>query len=343
MKMKQMTKKNRMQIIFLVGISILAVFLISQAWAKPELPEHFIIAYSGGGKLANLSAFLSEMITKHTPMRGAVEKTSGPTQSISMVSRGEMGATAYSAPSTRPYCIQQKLPLRIMFCGAGVSTSTTIGIYTKPGAGIKSFKDLRGKKIYAEKPSIVWMAPVFEALLKVNNMTKNDVKYLTFSSDSAAIRDLKEGRVDAAFYVAGRTTTEMGESTGLFVIPLSAAEQKAVVDLGFGWDAITWPAGYFGNKIDTPALAAPAPFYTGQDMDELTVYTVVKTLYSNLAEFQDSQKAAKGFTLENATAVWAFPYHPGAIKYFKEVGIWTPKHDAKQADAIAEWKKIIAK
>ncbi len=342
--MKNMMNKNRTQVIFSVIVLILAVFLISQASAQSgKLPEHFIIAYSGGGKLANLSAFLSEMITKHTPMRGAVEKTSGPTQSISMVARGEMGSTAYSAPSTRPYCIQQKLPLRIMFCGAGVSTSTTIGIYTKPGAGIKSFKDLKGKKIYAEKPSIVWMAPVFEALLKVNGMTKNDVKYLTFSSGSAAIRDLKEGRVDAAFYVAGRTTTEMGESTGLFVVPLSAAEQKAVVDLGFGWEAINWPAGYFGNKIDTPALAAPAPFYTSQDMDELTVYTVVKTLYTNLEEFQGSQKAAKGFTPENATAVWAFPYHPGAIKYFKEAGIWTAKHDAKQADALAEWKKIIGK
>ena len=343
--MNKLRNKGLKPAILTVAMLILAAFLISNASAQSgkesQLPKHFIIAYSGGGKLANLSAYLSEMLTKYTPMRGSVEKTSGPTQSIEMVAKGEMGATAYSAPSTRPYCAERKLPLRILFCGAGVSTSTTIGLYTKPGAGIQSIKDLKGKKVYAEKPSIVWMAPVFDELLKVNNMTRSDLKYLTFASGSAAIRDLKEGRVDAVFYVAGKDTTEMGESTGLFVIPLSSKEQKAVVGLGFGWEPFTWPAGIFGNKADTRTVAAPAPFYTGADMAENTAYTVVKMLYDNLAEFQGSQKAAKGFTLKNATAVWAFPYHTGAIKYFKEAGIWQAEHDAKQAKAIAEWKELL--
>ncbi|MBA7519915.1 hypothetical protein ES705_12003 [subsurface metagenome] len=310
---------------------------------EPELPKQFVIVYSGSGKLGSISAYISEMLTKYTSMTGSVEKTAGPTASIQMVAAGEADATSYSGPSVRPSCIQEKIPLRLLFCGAGVSTSTTIGIYTKPGAGINSIADLKGKKVYAEKPSIVWMAPVMDALLAVNSMNRDDFDYLIFASGTEAIRDLKEGRVDAVFYVAGRDTTEMGESIGLFVIPFTPAEQKAVVDLGLGWESFNWPAGFFGNKVDTPVVAAPPPFYTGVDTDEYTAYTVVKTVYDHLTEFQNSQKAAQGYTLETATAVWPFPYHPGAIKYFKEIGIWSAEHDAKQTAALAEWERIIGK
>ena len=64
-------------------------------------------------------------------------------------------------------------------------------------------------------------------------------------------------------------------------------------------------------------------------------------MFDHLKEFQSSQKAAEGFTLENALLVFAFPYHTGAIKYFKEIGIWTKEHDTKQQKAEDEWKKIL--
>ena len=50
-----------------------------------------------------------------------------------------------------------------------------------------------------------------------------------------------------------------------------------------------------------------------------------------MAEFQASQKAAEGFTKEAALIQWALPYHAGAIKYYKEQGMWGSEEEAKQA------------
>jgi len=308
---------------------------------EEKLPEFFVFASSGKGKVYNLSAFFSEMLTKYTPMTSSIERTPGPTPSLEMVAAGDAQVTNYSAPGMRLTATAKKLDIVTLFCGGGLAASTTIGIFTKPDAGIKSIKDLKGKKVYAEKPAISWMKPTITALLKANGMTKDDFTYLTFTTAGDCFRDLKEGRVDAFFYLAGSATSEMGETTGIYVIPMTPQEQQAVLDLVLGWSKITWTSGAFGNPDDTPTLAAPLPYLTSPKLSDFTAYTVVKTMYEHLDEFQASQKPAEGFTKENALLVWAFPYHPGAIKYFKEIGLWTAEHDAKQQKALGEAKKIL--
>ena len=87
----------------------------------------------------------------------------------------------------------------------------------------------------------------------------------------------------------------------------------------------------FGNTKTTPAIAAPNTAQVSKDMSDYMAYTITKTFFDNLNEFQTAQKAGEGFTREAALLQWALPYHAGAIKYYKEQGMWGADEDAKQA------------
>jgi len=274
-------------------------------------------------------------------MKGSIEMTPGAVASLQMVADGTAQVTTYSAPATKPPAMEKKLAMRILFCGGGLEASTVIGIFTKPGAGIKSVKDLKGKKVYVDKPANIWPAPVMDALLKHNGMTREDFTYLKFENAEDCYKALKEGRVDAFLYLAGSGTTDMAQTVGLYVVPLTPAEQQVLEDLGTGWVKMVWTKGAFGNPNDTPVVGTPIIFLSSPRVSDYTIYVAVKTMFEHLKEFHASQKAAEGFTKENALLVFPFPYHSGAIRYFKEAGIWTKEHDAKQEKAIDEWKKIL--
>ncbi|MFC2123086.1 TAXI family TRAP transporter solute-binding subunit, partial [Bacteroidota bacterium] len=274
----------------------------------------------------------------HTPMAGSIQKTAGTTEDIMGIinNQADVMFTSPTAPVILRNDKKGDFHLRAMASAGGAASSTMAGYYTLPRDDVKQWADLKGKKVYADKPNMLWSKPISEALLKVNGMTKDDLDaWLEYLKTGDAFRDVKEGRVDSLIFVAGSGTTEMGETTGIYVIPYTPEEQKAIEELGFGFVGDTWPAGMFGNKVDTPTVMAPQTIFVSPDDSDDLIYTLCKMFFDNITEFQQSQKSAEGFSLDNALTQWAIPYHPGAIKYYKEKGIWGAAEDAKQKKLLA--------
>jgi len=278
------------------------------------------------------------MVTKHTTMRGSIQKTAGTSEDIDAVikNKAHVLITSPTAPVIMRNEKEGDFHLRAMVSCTGAESSTLASYYTLPRDDIKVWADLKGKRVYADKPNMLWCKPISEALLKVNGMTRDDLgKWLEYLVTDDAFRDVKEGRVDAVIFVAGGSTVEMGETTGIYVIPYNPEEQKAIEALGFGFVAGTWPADMFGNKVDTPTVMAPQTIFVSPDASDYLIYTLCGMFFDNIEEFQKSQKAAEGFSLDTALTQWAIPYHPGAIKYYKEKGMWGTGEDAKQKELLA--------
>ena len=82
------------------------------------------------------------------------------------------------------------------------------------------------------------------------------------------------------------------------------------------------PAGtYEGYNNDIPVIAPVGSLLTYADMDEETIYKITKTLFENVEFLKDRLNYFNSFKIENSLNGMTIPLHPGAEKYYKEIGL----------------------
>ncbi len=93
------------------------------------------------------------------------------------------------------------------------------------------------------------------------------------------------------------------------------------------WVPYTIPAGSYPNQ-DEDALTIAQPNFLGvhEDVDEEAVYLITKTMFENLAFLQNIHPATNEMSLDAALAGLPAPLHPGAVRYYQEVGVDIPEH-----------------
>lgn len=104
-------------------------------------------------------------------------------------------------------------------------------------------------------------------------------------------------------------------------------EQMATADGGRElWTRYVIPAGtYPGQKEDINTIAQPNFLAARADLPEENIYLITKTIYENLPFLQAIHPATKAMSIEQAIAGLPLPLHPGAIKYYQEVGVEIPE------------------
>jgi len=297
-------------------------------------------AERGRGKV--MSAAMANLLNKYTPLNTNTEIMAGISRIGSAMNkkRAELVVLTPSQP-LQAYKKDRNLRLRLLATAGGKYGLAFLGIHTTKKSGIKTVSDLRGKRVYAETPTAVWADMFMDAVLGANGMTRKDVKWLIFGSVGEAVRDLIEGRVDAAIFFAGRGTREVGSSPkGVYIVPLTAKEQAAIHEKDPGFSSAVLPAGYEGLKSEVPVVGAPSAWWLRPGVNNITAYLILKTMYDNATEFHAVHPALKGFLPEYGAEFWQLPYHAGSIQYFREIGIWTVEMDKKQKDLLEEDMQI---
>ncbi|MEL6218560.1 MAG: TAXI family TRAP transporter solute-binding subunit [Pseudomonadota bacterium] len=126
----------------------------------------------------------------------------------------------------------------------------------------------------------------------------------------------------------GAITKLMATNEGEFTILDVTAEELAAMDGGRNlWVPYTIAAGtYPGQDKDVNTIAQPNFLAVNADVDEEHVYMLTKTMYENLPFLQAIHPATKAMAIENAIAGLPVPLHPGAQRYYEEVGLSIPDH-----------------
>jgi len=106
------------------------------------------------------------------------------------------------------------------------------------------------------------------------------------------------------------------------------SEQVKLADSGLNlWTPYTIPANtYPGQSKPVDTIAQPNFLAVRADINENDVYMITKTIYENLGFLRAIHKATNAMTLEKSIAGLPMPLHPGAVKYYKEVGLTIPPH-----------------
>lgn len=190
-------------------------------------------------------------------------------------------------------------------------------------AEIKSVADLKGKKVsIGAAGSGVYFNAI--DILGAAGLTENDIQpqYQSFADSADA---LKDGKIDAAFIVAGAPTPAIQElctTASAYLVPIDGdVAQKLMNDSPY-YTTYKIPANtYDGQTADVTTVTVKATLIVSASASENDVYNVTKAIFDNIPAITEAHAKGAELSLENATDGMTVPFHAGAAKYFAEKGV----------------------
>ncbi|MBR2040507.1 MAG: TAXI family TRAP transporter solute-binding subunit [Clostridia bacterium] len=205
---------------------------------------------------------------------------------------------------------------------AGLYAEAVQLVTTNPN--IKSVADLKGKKVSIGAPgSGVYFNAV--DILEAAGLSEKDInpQYQNFDQSADA---LKDGKIDAAFIVAGAPTPAITElcmtNAKTKIVPIDGdIAEKLMKDNTF-YSVYKIPANSYSNQDkEITTVTVKATLIVSADATEDDVYNITKAIFDNIDAISNEHAKGAELNLENATEGLTVPFHAGAAKYFKEKDI----------------------
>lgn len=317
----------------------------TQPPAKKPLPKEltFYAAPPAGSGLP-ISQALSGIITKYLGIKTTAVPSEGTTENIRRLTskEGDLGylandTNAYFAVRGREPFGPEKAPLMYLFSGGG----SAYYVFTLEESSIKTPADFRGKRVTFRHTGMPLMEMLRKPFLAAYGMTDNDITLLACRSMGEACQQLKDGVTDAVVEIGAIPMTAVTELASIKKLRyLSIEDDKlAAILKEYPGNRQVIPAGMYPNQTSNYVqIGAKDGIGVRNDMDEELGYQITKCVYDHYDELVPMHAAFRGWSLKTVTGSWAAPYNPGAIKYFKEKGVWTGDADTKQAAVLKEVK-----
>lgn len=318
--------------IFVIATALILAGCAQQQTPKTETPEetpkaetvHITVGTgSPGGVYYPLGGAMAELWTKKLSAEGievTAESTAASVENSRLVGRGEVqfgmavGSIAYQAYMGEGK-FEEKLPILAAF---SMYPAPEHIITTNPD--IKTIYDLEGKKVSVGAPGS-GNAAIAELILKTAGLwDKVDKQYY---SQSDAAQALKDGNVEVVFWnfaFPASAVQEVAAVRDVYFVQMPDEVLKKITSKYPYYKSGIIPAGtYKGQDYDVKVLQVGNDMIVNKGVPEDVVYKMVKTLFENAEELYDVHPVAKQLKPENGVKT-AIPLHPGAEKYFKEVG-----------------------
>jgi len=269
---------------------------------------------------------LGQYITNNAGVNVTVVSTDGSKANIQGIQAGnyQLGTVqsdvmAYAWEGTRSFEAEGKID----------SFRTVAGLYAEAvqlvtmDSAIKTVADLKGKAVSIGAPG---SGVYFNAIdvLTAAGLTENDIKaqYQSFADSADA---LKDGKIDAAFIVAGAPTpaiTELCTTNQAYLVPIDGAVAETLMASCPFYTIHTIPAGtYAGQTEDVNTVTVKATLIVNAAASEDDVYKLTAAIFDNAEAITAENAKGAELSIENATSGMIVPFHAGAAKYFAEKGV----------------------
>jgi TRAP transporter TAXI family solute receptor len=305
-----------------VGLSIPAAAQTYSIGANPQ-----------GSVFYAAAAAIAKVGVEKTGLQFRVAPYSGSSTYIPKVDQGELafgmsnGAEyAFAYSGTDLFDGRPNKNLRsVMF-----TFSLTNGFAVRKDSGIKTAADLKGKKVPAVYSSGRIFAYLQKAWLAAAGLTPDDVVSVPQPNFVVGVKAFMDGRTDAGYipFNSGIGKQAMAKIPGgwryLSTGTAPNADEKASEALPTSRTVKIKPGKNATGVVDDPTtlLAIDVAMFTNKDVPDDVVYKVVKTIYEGKPDLIKALGAFARFNPKNMARKSSVPYHPGAIKAYKELGIW---------------------
>ena len=307
---------------------VMTMFLTLAASASAGNIPKFMTVGTGstGGAYYPIGVAIAEVLTSKLGTQATAEVTGGSLDNLRLINDGDcdLGIAqgnnmmdAYNG--TGDYVDNAYENINALFGGLSKGFFQVVVLENSP---IQSMADLKGKK--------VCMGPAGNAAIILADIvwgkygfSTDDIK-TTYVAYDDGISQLEDGNVDAVYIQTAIPASAIqqlaagGKGYRLISVDEDVANQLCEEYGYFGYGTIATTV-YDNLKEDCKTMYVSNMVAVRADLDEDLVYEMTKAIFENLDIIKSSHKAASGLSLENAVRV-SIPMHPGAERYFKEVG-----------------------
>ncbi|AVO37109.1 TAXI family TRAP transporter solute-binding subunit [Pukyongiella litopenaei] len=245
------------------------------------------------------------------------------------------------------------LPIRALASNNSGTVGISLGVAAevcekvgKPGCEGFTYADLKGMRVAWLKgaPSMNVNA---QAYLAYAGLTIDDVELVEFGGFGPSWKGMVDGSVDAAIAStsSGKGYEAASGPRGLFwpeIDPDNAEGLTRMQEIAPFFAPMTAKVGATIDGTDgvrTAGYAFPV-LMTLADRDADLVYGVTKAMFELYDTYKGTSPGIDGWSLDHQALEWVVPYHDGAIRYFREAGVWTEAHDAHNARLIERQKVL---
>lgn len=304
-----------------------SAFLAGGAWAQT-----IGIGTGPQGSLTyNTGAAVAKVASDLLGMQALVQPYSGNQQHIPLVTSGRLQfgvnnvqETIAAANGTAQF---EGQPPNEEFRVVARLFPIPVGFMVRADSDITAIEQLRGKRVPVGYSSQATVAFVNTALLAAGGLTEADVDGVPVPNTSRGTGAFTAGQADAAASSLGGARLSKADAAvgGIRILPIpeGGAERIAAVNPAYYVITMQPREGMPGIEGPTPTLAYDFLLNASTNTPDDVVYEIVKAMAENKDLLVSVSGAYRGFAKETMASQYeGVEYHPGAVRYYKEAGLW---------------------
>jgi len=314
----------------------------SDASQEGELSQLTIASNPAGTHVYAVAAGLAKVLQDKQGIRTTIRPFSGSSVYLPLLERGEVplglnisidsyvsynGLPPYESPMKNLRLLGMMFPLPIMYM-------------VRADSDLHTVEDLRDKRVVIIFRANAALEQLHTGILATGGLTADDVQPVTVAGLPEAMRMLTEGRADAVptgLNTALSLQVNSALPGGIRYITMGRDEAK-LSEIMPGSSVVTIMPDETSVGLEGPIKVAGIVDYlnTGTHLSDEQAYQIIKVIHQNWAELREDYVQMRSTPAEAVAPVDNLhPYHPGAIRYFKEAGLWTQAHEDNQARLLA--------
>ena len=291
--------------------------------------DYFITVATGptSGLYYPIGGAFSSVIKNKLGYKSSAQSTGASVENINLIMEGKADmaitmADAIAQAYDGTGAFEGKQPMKNLRAMMGLYPNY-VQIVTTDKTGITKFEDLKGKRVGIGAPNS-GVELNARMMYEAHGMTYEDSKvdYLNYGE---AIDQMKNGLIDAAFVTSGipnATVMELGVTNKIVIVPIEGEGADRLIEKYPFFVREVIPKETYNTDADANTVTVRNIMIVREELPEEVVYDLTKGIYENLGDIKASHNTAdKHISLENSQIGVSIPFHPGAEKYFREVGI----------------------
>jgi TRAP transporter TAXI family solute receptor len=300
-------------------IGIAALVLVGLALAGSARAQTYGFATLQPGTLNHTTASAAAKVLKEKAgLNVLVQPTAGDQVIVPMVASGEAEIGISNAMEVHDALAKGTKDLRII----AAAHALRVGFFVRKDSGLRTVADLRGKRVPYGFSAMRALEPTVRAMLATAGLSEKDVKPVLVPNVVRSADDFASGAADAFYFAFGAPKVREVDVTvgGIRMVEISEQgmpEARKIERWGYLTDVTPGPV-FVGVEKPMKVYSFDNVFFTHAKTGDDFVYKFLDTLLKNKDDLIAVQPVLREFSGRFAYKQYEVPYHPGAVKYFKE-------------------------